>query len=154
MCCYGTVFKSKTCDFKHDVTVSNKPKNEMLFARDVAEMISFHVYNIRPELDSFQGYATIRFKDTFKGILKDAIVDIKRHHQQELYSEDDSTLDGIHYLLSFHYLSGADDNQLAHMVLDTSLKWYGHHEERYPILKRLRTLAADELIGNQQDNPQ
>ena len=58
---FGTVFRSETCDFKNAILVYDKPQNEILFARDVAEMIAFHAFNIHPELNGFQGYDCINF---------------------------------------------------------------------------------------------
>ena len=63
LCANGTEFSCSKCNFKEPIIVHWKPKNDLLFAVDVAEMISYHLANIWPELNGFQGYDCIRFKE-------------------------------------------------------------------------------------------
>jgi hypothetical protein len=65
---YGTEFNCERCDFRAPVFYENVPKKVEHLMSDIAEMISYHVSNIHPDLLSFSGYDTIHFEKKKKRI--------------------------------------------------------------------------------------
>jgi len=60
----GTIFKCAKLDLSRTIRYSNKPKNENMLLQDVAELISFHCFNVwDDELLSFPGNESINFKE-------------------------------------------------------------------------------------------
>ena len=59
----GTEFKCARCDFSFPVIVKKPPTmSEKDYLQDVSDMISYHVFNIWKQLNSFAGYDTIGFE--------------------------------------------------------------------------------------------
>lgn len=58
----GTEFKAERCDFAGGCTVLRRTGlSQELLLQDVAEMAAYHALHIRPDLNGFSGYDTIRF---------------------------------------------------------------------------------------------
>ena len=59
---HGTVFMCSRADLDAPIRVYDRARDDMDFARDVAEFTGWHATTIWPDLNGFPGYDTIKFE--------------------------------------------------------------------------------------------